>query len=266
MNRLLLSGDDHLRYDLEYQVLGAGDPVTLFCHGLAGSIEETRPFASGVGGTRAFLHFRGHGASTAPEDEWTYPALAREAVAVADTVGARQALGVSMGAGALTALVAEQPDRFSRLALVMPAVLDRPRHAPALRRFEHLAQLVEERDVEALVAALLLEQPAELRDRPDVVVWTRRRARRLAGTPVGRALRALPSQTAVPDGSALRAVTADVLVLAGEDDEAHPVEVAEELAAALPHATLVVLPPGGLLWRHRARTREVLTSFLNTTD
>ena len=47
---------------------GPGEPVTVFAHGLAGSIDETRPFGSGVRGSRVFLHFRGHGATSAPGD------------------------------------------------------------------------------------------------------------------------------------------------------------------------------------------------------
>ncbi|HET7661061.1 MAG TPA: alpha/beta hydrolase, partial [Oryzihumus sp.] len=56
----LLDGPDGA---LEYLLTGSGGPTTVFGHGLAGSIETTRPFGSGVEGTRAFFHFRGHGAS-----------------------------------------------------------------------------------------------------------------------------------------------------------------------------------------------------------
>jgi hypothetical protein len=55
--------------DVEVLVTGSGSPVTVFGHGLAGSIAETRPFGSGVRGTRAFLHFRGHGATPSREGE-----------------------------------------------------------------------------------------------------------------------------------------------------------------------------------------------------
>jgi len=62
----------------------------------------------------------------------TYAALAGELRAVADHVRATQALGVSMGAGALCALLADTPLRFRRLVFVLPAVLDRPRTDYAL--------------------------------------------------------------------------------------------------------------------------------------
>lgn len=246
----------------EYVVTGSGTPVTVFAHGLAASIEETRPFGSGVPGTRAFLAFRGHGASSAPETGWTYAALAEELAAVADKVGATRALGVSMGAGALIALMSVQPSRLARAVLVMPAVLDRPRSDAAVARMAAVAELVDDRDLAGLEALLLEEQPPQVRDRDDVQVWVRRRARRLLGTPVSLALRLLPGEIAVADVAALAAVRTEVLVLTGEGDDAHPVDVARRTAEVLPRARLEVLPPGGLLWSHRARVRELVATFL----
>jgi pimeloyl-ACP methyl ester carboxylesterase len=56
---------------LEFTTTGSGVPATVFAHGLAGSIQTTRPFGSGVRGSRTFMHFRGHGGSAAPETPWT---------------------------------------------------------------------------------------------------------------------------------------------------------------------------------------------------
>ena len=78
-------------------------------------------------GSRTFLHFRGHGASATPDDRWEYADLAAELWAVADHVGARQALGISLGAGALCAGLASDPTRFDRLVLVLGGLKDRVR-------------------------------------------------------------------------------------------------------------------------------------------
>lgn len=194
---------------LEFITTGSGLPATVFAHGLVGSIASTRPFGSGVEGSRTFLHFRGYGASAAAETPWTYPELASELRAVADHVGATQALGVSMGAGALCTLLADTPLRFDRLVFVLPAVLDRPRADDALD-----------------------------------------------GTPSSAA-------PPVTDRHVLAAVTAPALVIAQDGDPAHPVGVAEQLAASLPGARLVVMPPGGILLRHRARMRDLVGGFLS---
>ena len=52
-------------------------------------------------------------------------------------------------------------------------------------------------------------------------------------------------------------------MLAQEGDPAHPVAVAEHLAQALPEARLEVLPPGGIMWRHRRTVRDLVGAFLS---
>jgi len=258
--RSLLAGPDGL---LEFATTGSGLPATVFAHGLAGSIQTTRPFGSGVRGSRTFMHFRGHGGSADPGTPWTYPALAGELRAVADHVGATQALGVSMGAGALCSLLAAAPLRFERVVFVMPAVLDRPRVDGALDRLLEMAKCADNRDVESLAALLLDGEHASLRTQPSVRLWCRRQAGMLVGTPVSRALRALLSAVPLADRGMLAAVTAPALVIAQEQDPAHPVWVAEQLAASLPDAHLEVMAPGGLLWRHRGEMRVLIGGFLS---
>jgi pimeloyl-ACP methyl ester carboxylesterase len=246
---------------LEFITTGSGSPATVFAHGLAGSIETTRPFGSGVRGSRTFFHFRG--GSAAVETPWRYAGLADELRAVADYVGATQALGVSMGAGALCSLLAHTPLRFERLVFVMPAVLDRPRTDDALDRLVEMAQCVDSRDVQSLTVLLLAGEPVAMRHQPAVQLWCRRQAAAMVGTPVSRALRALPTAVPLADRGVLAAVTAPALVIAQEEDPAHPVWVAEQLAASLPDAHLEVMAPGGIMWRHRALVRDLVGGFLS---
>ncbi len=246
---------------IEYLVTGRGDPVTVFAHGLAGSIATTRPFGSGVTGRQAYLHFRGHGASSSPESPWTYSALAGELAAVADHVGATRALGVSMGAGALCHLVEADPDRFERLVLVLPAVLDTPRTDAALDRLVSMARLAEEHDVDGVAELMRWEQPSDRRSDPLVVGWCREQARMIVDTDVSRALRSIPHAVAMHDRSALARLSCPVLVITQQDDPAHPQWVAREIAEIVPDSRLEVLPPGGILWGHRARVRALITEF-----
>ena len=248
---------------LEFLTTGSGLPATVFAHGAAGSIQTTRPFGSGVKGSRTFLHFRGHGASSAQDGPWTYAGLAEDLRTVADQVGATGALGVSMGAGAMCSLLARTPLRFERLVFVMPAVLDTPRTDAALDRLVDLAQAVDHRDVEALTALLLEKEAAEVRSQRAVQLWCRRQAAALVGTPVSAALRALPAAVPLTDRGVLTAVTVPALVIAQDQDPAHPVWVAEQLAALLPDARLEVMAPGGLMWRHRAAMRDLIGGFLS---
>lgn len=256
---LLPTSDGHL----EYLVTGSGDPVTLFGHGLASSIATTRPFGSGVAGTRAYLHFRGHGASSSPETPWTYRSLAHEFGAVAGHVGATQALGVSMGAGAICNLLESDPSRFDKVVLVLPAVIDRPREDEAFDRLIAMSRMMQDRDLDSLTELLLLEQPAEHREDPGVRLWCAEQARMMVTTDVSRALRTIPFQVPVSDRDALRRVRAEVQIIAQEADPAHPVWVARELAVLFPDADLHLLPPGGILWSHRAHVRRLIADFLS---
>jgi pimeloyl-ACP methyl ester carboxylesterase len=235
----------------------------VFAHGLANGIAETRPLGSGVTGRRIFFQFRGHGRSAAPPGRWTYLDLARDLRAVADLYGATRALGVSLGAGALCRLLADNPTRFDRAVFFQPAVLDQPRPQAAHRRLTDLLEAVESGDAAAVAEAVAQEAPASVRNTPAAWAYLRQRLEQLMRDGLGEGLAELPDQVAVVDRAALGNVTAPALVIACRGDELHPVEVAEDLAAALPGATLHVYDRPGVLWTDRADLRERIAGFLN---
>lgn len=245
-------------------VAGSGDPVTVAAHGLGASIAETRPLVGGVTGTRVLYAARGHGGSPLPDGPFDYDVLGQDLEQVADAHGATRALGVSMGSGALLSLLARRPERFDRVVLFLPAALDRPRTDEAGRRVAALAEALDARDTESVRRLVLEELPADLRGQPAVAAYAATRAAYLLGSPgVAVALRALPRVTPVDDRSRLAAVSADVLLLAQEGDPLHPVQVARDLAAALPRARLVAFAEPGAAFRERARLRAEVTDFLN---
>jgi pimeloyl-ACP methyl ester carboxylesterase len=242
-------------------VTGAGTPVTVVAHGLGASLAETRPLLSGVPGTRVFLQARGHGDAPAPEQPG-YAELAADLLAVADTHHATQAVGVSLGAGTLLRLLAAQPDRFARVVLFLPAALDAPRHDHAVRRVAALGAALSAGDREAVLSAVRAELPSDLSG-PAVEAYAASRTDFLLASPALPALlEALPEDPPVRSRTQLAAVTADVLVIAQQDDPLHPAQVARELAAVLPHARLVVFDRPGVLFRDRARLRELVAGHL----
>jgi len=242
-----------------YVVLGAGEPVTVLAHGLAGSVAETRPLATGLPGTRVLLTFRGHGSSAPLPGGWTYDDLADDLAAVADATGASRALGLSLGTGALLRLLLREPTRFTRVALVLPAALARTRGDAATQRLRHLAAAMLADDAEAVLALLLQELPASLRREPLVRTLLARRARALAGTPPPFPRTAEPPVARVTD---LARVGVPTLVLAQRGDPLHPVRIARAVAAALPTAQLRVLVPGGVFWTARAEATAALATHL----
>lgn len=248
---------------LERLVTGAGEPVTVFAHGLGSGIATTRPFGSGVTGRRVFFQFRGHGRSDSPPGPWSYLDLARDLRAVADLSGATRAFGASLGAGALCRLLAESPERFEKLVFFLPAVLDTPRGEVARARLTGLLDAVADGDASALADAVSLELPPSVRNTPAGWAYLRQRLDQLLRDGLAPGLADLPAQAPLDDAGSLAAVTAPALVIAAAEDDLHPVVVAERLAAALPNATLHVYDRPGVLWTERADLRGRVSEFLN---
>ena len=253
---------DGLVQGVEFTVLGAGTPVTLFAHGLGGGRSETRPLASKVAGTRVLLSFRGHGGSDALDGGWDYDVLADDVRAVADHVGATACVGLSLGGGALLRVLRDDPDRFERLAFVLPASLDNTRGDGATVRLHSLGHAIDRGDVDAATAFLLAEVPEALRERRGVSLLLRRRAQDLVRRPAP-----VPRSDDRPlsDRSVLEKVTAPTLVVGQEADPLHPLELARELAELLPNASLLSLPEGGVFWTDAARVQAALADHLETS-
>jgi pimeloyl-ACP methyl ester carboxylesterase len=249
--------------ELECLASGSGDPVTVFAHGLANGIPDTRPLGGGVRGRRVFFQFRGHGRSASPPGHWTYLDLARDLRAVADLYGATRALGVSLGAAALCRLLADNPRRFDRVVFFLPAVLDVPRPKVARQRLTYLLAALESEDAAEVADVIAQEAPAAVRNTPAAWSYLRQRLEQLMRDGLAEELAELIDQVPITDPTPLREVVAPALVLACRGDELHPVEVAERLAAALGCATLHVYDRPGVLWTERVDVRERIAGFLN---
>jgi pimeloyl-ACP methyl ester carboxylesterase len=246
---------------VEVTVIGSGLPVTVFAHGLGGSSVETRPLAARTPGTRVLLTFRCHGESDAIEGGWTYDDLADDLLEVADAFAATRAVGLSLGAGALLRVLSRVPDRFERIAFVLPATLDETRDDAATARLLRLGDALVAGDEEHVRSMLLDEVPAQVRDRGGVRILVDRRARLMLGTipPYPRG-----PEAPLVDLTTLAAVAAPALVIAQSDDPLHPAAVAEQLTTALPCAELLLLEPGGVFWTATRRVQDALATHLAT--
>lgn len=240
-------------------VLGRGGPVTVFAHGLGGSSIETRPLASRVPGTRVLLEFRGHGRSAALDGGWTYAELADDLLAVADASGATQAVGLSLGAGALLRLLVHRPDRFDRLAFVLPAALDATRADGATLRLQQLGAAIDRGDVATVTDLLVGEVPVAVRDRRGTRLLLARRAAQLVERPSPQPRH---DDRPLADRRVLSRVGAPALVVAQHDDPLHRVDVARDIAGVLPRADLLELPPGGAFWTAARDLQSALADHL----
>ncbi len=173
---------------------------------------------------------------------------------------------MSLGAAALLRLLADEPSRFERVVIALPGVLTASRSDADLAVTDALADAVvagPAGDPVAIAGALVAMQPEAVRGRTDVKLWARRHAAELGGrSGIAEAIRRMPRAVALPSLGVLDGVTAEVLVLAQRDDRLHPVESAEQLAAALPNAQLAVSDVPWV-WGGRSALRETVSGFLN---
>ena len=244
---------------VEFAVVGSGGPVTLFAHGLGGSSAETRPLAMRVAGTRVLLSFRGHGDSAALPGGWDYDLLAADLLVVADHVGATACVGLSLGSGTLLRVLRDRPTRFDRLGFVLPAALDATRSDGATAQLQRLGAAIDRGDTAAVAAQLLAEIPEEVRSRRGVELLMTRRAASLVRRPAPLPLSA---DRPLVDRSALGAVHAPAIVIGQAADALHPLDLARELADALPTAHLISLPAGGVFWTAGRLAQTALADHL----
>jgi pimeloyl-ACP methyl ester carboxylesterase len=245
---------------LNVVVLGEGGPVTVFAHGLGGSVAETRPLATRVEGTRVLFDFPGHGDSVDLQNGWDYDLLADALLAVADAYGATQAVGLSMGAGALLRALSRDAARFDKLAFVLPAAIDDTRRDGATERLQILGDAIVNGDADAAAEFLLGELPASVRERRGIEVLVRRRAAQVVAKPAPA-----PSYDDRPlhDRSLFSVLHAPTLVVGQEADALHPLDLALELHSLLPSADLAVYPQAGVFWTAAREAQEALARHLS---
>jgi 3-oxoadipate enol-lactonase len=245
---------------LHVVVLGEGGPVTVFAHGLGGSVAETRPLATRVAGTRVLFDFPGHGGSADLARGWDYDLLADSLLAVADAFDATQAVGLSMGAGALLRALSRGPGRFDRLAFVLPAAIDDTRRDGATARLGVLRDAIVSGDPDAAAEFLLGELPDSVRSRRGIEVLVRRRAVQLVAKPAPE-----PAYDDRPlhDRSLFASLDVPALVVGQEHDALHPVDLALELHGLLPSAALVVYPQAGVFWTAAREAQEAIARHLS---
>jgi 3-oxoadipate enol-lactonase len=232
---------------------GSGTPVTLVVPGLAATPGEARIPASGLPGTRVVLTLPGHGDEPdAPPGYWRYDRVAQDVLAAADLAGATGAIGTSLGAGALTRVVADHPTRFERLVLILPAALDQPRPPQVQAELRRLATP----DLGKLREYVAGPLPAEY------ALGDYVESRTKALTRLRAALTDLAGEYPVDDRQALAKVEIPVLVIGAVGDTLHPAEVARETAKAFPHAVLELFDSPVPLITHRAQVRSLLQGFL----
>jgi pimeloyl-ACP methyl ester carboxylesterase len=247
---------------LHVEVDGEGEPVTVLAHGLTNSCREMAILTPLIPGTKVRFCFRGHGHSSTPVDGYRFADFGRDLEAVADAYGADIAFGTSLGAGAITSVVARRPDRFRKLVFLLPAGLDEPFEykEQMLRR----AAMMEGRTLDEVIEAVLSdpERLAKYTETPWMRDFDRDMLADLNVDGVPRAIRGVIEDWPLQDREEMRKVTAPTLLICREGDVIHPALVGRVLADIMPNAELIMFEDGTSMYAAIPQLVDRVRDFL----
>lgn len=247
---------------------GAGLPV-VFQHGLGSALDQVDETLEPQPGLRRLtLDSRAHGGSSAGTERPFGLAMFADdvlAFAAAAGVGRFVAGGISMGAAVALRLAVRHPGRVNALILARPAWLFDPA-PPNMRAHAAMGAALRAGSREA-ARRLFLGSPAalELADEAPAALhalmhWLEAPDPAVAADLLTGIAGDGPGVTRA-EAAALRI---PVLVIGHAGDHAHPLATARALAAAIPGATLVEVPPkeGDTKEQHLAELLDAVTRFL----
>lgn len=241
---------------IAYETCGAGRDM-IWGHGLTQNrrLEDTSGLFDWSETEARLVRYdaRGHGETTTTPDlaGYTWAALARDQLALADSLGIDHyvAGGASMGCATALHAAVVAPERIDALVLVIPPTGWETR-AAQVETYLAGAAAIEQAGVEVVVQArAAIAPPDPLVDAPD---YHQRQADGLRSwDPVRLATVFRGAAGAdLPDRDQLKAISCPALILAWTGDPGHPASTAVELDQLMPHSAL-----------HLASTADQLASW-----
>lgn len=229
------------------EVIGpAGAPAVLLLHGFLGSRRDWAPLAASLARTHRCLlvDLPGHGETGAPADQalWGSAACVAALAALLGAHGGGSVVGYSLGGRLALELLADWPGVLDRGVLISsgPGIPGEQERARRRSDDEARARRLESQGLDAFLDEWYrLSLFASLREHPrfpEVLARRRRGDARL----LARSLRSMGAGTQRPLWSALPALRAPLLLLAGERDPKYA-DIAFDAVARCPRAEAVVV-------------------------
>lgn len=250
---------------LSYSDTGGSGPLTVYAHGLTGSrakenISGRFDYSAIEATGRRLVRYdaRGHGQSSgAPvEDDYAWPNLALDLLALLDALGATDpvsVIGASMGTATILHALTIAPERFDRVVLTCPPTAWETRAAQGdLYRIG--AQFAQDNGKAAYAErAASLPRPPLLADLPAAYLVPD-----ISEALLPTVLRGAAASN-VPPPEAIAALRHPTLILAWDGDPGHPVSTAQRLQELIPGSQLHVSMTPAELATWGQRTADFLS-------
>jgi 3-oxoadipate enol-lactonase len=225
----------HDGYEIPYVVDGDGDQKLVFAHGLMGTGSSQRLMLAPLvdaGWTVVTFDQRGHGSSspvTSPAG-FDPDAMGADLWAVADAAGFDRCWigGGSMGAATSFCAARNVPERVAGLIQAVPALRDTPHELVWV--FESLADRVRDAGIDGLIELLQQLMVGMGREEQDEIFVAELRTHDASS--VELALRTVPTWILPDVPAAFASFPFPVLVQGWDDDPIHPLQTAQDIAAA----------------------------------
>jgi pimeloyl-ACP methyl ester carboxylesterase len=212
---------------LYFEINGSGEPLVLL-HGFSGSSQDWMASTTEWGDQFQLIvpDLRGHGRSSIPSKPFRHEEAATDMLALLDHlgIGSCKGLGVSAGGNVLLHMATKEPERVKAMVLVSATP-----YFPA-----------QARTVMSQYADNLTDQQ-----------WEILRHRHPGGDAQIKALLASTKTFATSYDDLnftppyLSTIQARTLIVQGDRDPLYPVEIAVEMARAIRHSSLWIIPNGG---------------------
>lgn len=260
-----------LRDGLQLAVYGGGEtgPALVFQHGLCGGSGQIAEAMQGLWQQRwQGLECRGHGDSPLG-DTVSIACFAEDVAAMITEIGAPVVLGgISMGAAIATRIAVTRPDLVRALVLVRPAwvVEAAPENMAPNAEVGMLLQMLPLDQARAFFDAGDTAQRLEA-EAPDNLASLKGFFRRQPLAETARLLTEISADGPGITAEDLQALRIPALICGCREDAIHPMSHAQALAALIPQARLVELPPKARdKVAHLVALADAMTEFLKEID
>lgn len=239
----MMKAFNHDGLTLSYRDEGTG-PVLIFQHGLGATADQPFEIIGGFDGFRRItLECRAHGRSDmGPADKLSIATFTDDLLALMDhlNIASAHVGGISMGAAITTRLAVKHPQRGQSLCVARPAWFDAD--APA-----NMA-------IFAQAAAFMKACGRDAFETSDAFAQLKATSPDNAASLLGQfdasdvAARASLLDSIAKDGPGISvadyaSIEPPVLVIGHGQDAVHPLSMAQDIAAAVPHASFVEITP-----------------------